>query len=409
MTLETPTQTKPISRNVVRLKIGKTSLAQRGIKSTNGNSKSIANSIVLAQIHLKAGNVRLENRSPIPLTRLLVGKTKAEAMVILPMIFRICGMAHAGAVESVFDGAVSKNTNILIRVENIREHCLHILKDDKGNITPIKKPDLSYPELIGLIDKFKTCLKNDRIEKNKDEIFELVHILEQYVINIVCDSPTISWVEALNLRELLKWADGSNSICGQKIRHAVNQNEPSLGAIAFNPLWSENSARTVWENANSGRYETGALARVYQFSVIQELYQLYGIGHGVRVMARMIDCIVMLEELKKMVKANVVQMENENHDRTLEPIRFSQIETARGKLLHRAVIEHDRVLSYDVMAPTDVNFHSKGPCYTALTNMVSKLKPQGQDVSNMTVKIKSNAETIIHNFDPCIGYEIEVF
>lgn len=408
MTLETPTQTKTISRNVVRLKIGKTSLAQRGIKSTNGNSQSIANSIVLAQIHLKTGNVRLENRLAIPLTRLLEGKTKSEAMMILPIIFRVCGMAHASAVESIFEGEVSRNASILMLVENIREHCLHISKNDKVGVMPLKKPDLSYPELMGLIDNFKTCLRNDWTTKNKDEISELVCTLEQYVIDIVCDTPTMSWVEALNFTDLLKWADGSNTICGQKIRHALHQNELSIGAIAFNPLWPENSVRTVWENAGSGYYETGSLVRVYQFPIIEELYQLYGFGHGVRVMARMIDCIVMLDELKKKVKLGGEPVENKSHDRPLEPIRFSHIETARGKLLHRAKIEQGRILSYDIIAPTDINFHSKGPCYTALKNMVSTLKLQGQGINNMTAKIKSNAETIIRDFDPCIGYEVEV-
>ena len=77
---------------------------------------------------------------------------------------------------------------------------------------------------------------------------------------------------------------------------------------------------------------------------------------------------------------------------------MAAVQTARGLLLHRARIVDDRVADYQIVAPTDWNFHPHGPAASALRKLAAKDAEALERRATMTVQA----------FDPCVAYRIEI-
>jgi len=71
--------------------------------------------------------------------------------------------------------------------------------------------------------------------------------------------------------------------------------------------------------------------------------------------------------------------------------------SARGWLLHRVVLSGDRVRSWQILAPTDWNFHPRGVLYRRLLGVrvaASQLQPLVND--------------LILSVDPCVSFEVSI-
>lgn len=75
------------------------------------------------------------------------------------------------------------------------------------------------------------------------------------------------------------------------------------------------------------------------------------------------------------------------------------VETARGRLHHHVELDDDgRVSRFQCLAPTEWNFHRRGPLARMLLGAVIPLDRGGQDA----------VEQLIAAFDPCVGYKVTV-
>ena len=73
------------------------------------------------------------------------------------------------------------------------------------------------------------------------------------------------------------------------------------------------------------------------------------------------------------------------------------METARGRLEHEVELDGEgRVRSYRVVAPTDVNFRSGGPCACALAALRAP----------SVAAAVSRARQIVLGFDPCVPWQV---
>ncbi|HIJ30976.1 MAG TPA: Ni,Fe-hydrogenase I large subunit, partial [Gammaproteobacteria bacterium] len=68
---------------------------------------------------------------------------------------------------------------------------------------------------------------------------------------------------------------------------------------------------------------------------------------------------------------------------------------ARGQLLHRVAVENSQIIRYQILAPTEWNFHPQG----VVTQALQQLEPD-------TATVKQQASLIIHAIDPCVGYDL---
>jgi uptake hydrogenase large subunit len=73
------------------------------------------------------------------------------------------------------------------------------------------------------------------------------------------------------------------------------------------------------------------------------------------------------------------------------------VEAARGRLTHRATLAGGVVSRYQILAPTEWNFHPQGVVARGLIGF-----PCGDETT-----FSRQAELFIKAVDPCVGYRLE--
>ena len=74
------------------------------------------------------------------------------------------------------------------------------------------------------------------------------------------------------------------------------------------------------------------------------------------------------------------------------------VETARGLLLHRVRLVDGRVAHYQIVAPTEWNFHPDGALVRGLRTMVA----------DDDETLEQRARLAVQALDPCVAFRIEV-
>jgi coenzyme F420-reducing hydrogenase alpha subunit len=77
---------------------------------------------------------------------------------------------------------------------------------------------------------------------------------------------------------------------------------------------------------------------------------------------------------------------------------IAQVEAARGLLVHRVVLQAERVARYQILAPTEWNFHPAG----VLAEGLKGLQADSMD------ELHQQAALLINAIDPCVGYELRI-
>jgi len=76
---------------------------------------------------------------------------------------------------------------------------------------------------------------------------------------------------------------------------------------------------------------------------------------------------------------------------------LAAVETARGMLLHRARLVDQHVADYQIVAPTEWNFHPAGALATGLLGLES----------SDDVQLQGAARLAVHALDPCVAFRVE--
>lgn len=79
-------------------------------------------------------------------------------------------------------------------------------------------------------------------------------------------------------------------------------------------------------------------------------------------------------------------------------IGLAQLEAARGRLVHRVELVDGRIGRYQIVAPTEWNFHPHGPVATGLRKL-----PNVDDTA-----LRLAAGLLISGVDPCVDYVLSL-
>jgi Ni,Fe-hydrogenase I large subunit len=74
------------------------------------------------------------------------------------------------------------------------------------------------------------------------------------------------------------------------------------------------------------------------------------------------------------------------------------VEAARGRLVHRVELEQNVVQRYQILAPTEWNFHPAGTAATLLKQLPA----------NNEADLRQQAELVINSVDPCVRYKVVI-
>ncbi len=142
--------------------------------------------------------------------------------------------------------------------------------------------------------------------------------------------------------------------------------------------------------------ETSALTRQRSHPLVQALMQVCGNALMTRWAARLLELAEIPQRLRRLLgelgRDQTTTADNGSAD------GLAQVEAVRGRLVHRVRIEDGLISRFQVLAPTEWNFHPRG----LLCKSLEALPPLETD------QLEKLARLVIDAIDPCVGYRLAV-
>lgn len=315
--------------------------------------------------------------------RLLVGKTPAQALALVPLLFSLCGKAQRAVAAAALAAAVGeaagrgKVERRPVRIEALQETVWRLLLD--------------WPEALG-------CGRRDAAFANLHRRLATAtaadtDAIEQLLAAEIYGVEPQAWragtrpAAALATRLLA----AAEALPATAIRATASPLLPPLCAAAAAGLLggggSDFHRAPVFDDQPA---ETGALARhAAEPSVAARLAA--GDPLAARLEARLLDLCALREVLAAAPEAVAAHAPEAG-------VGVAVTDTARGQLIHRVRVAAGRIADYVVVAPTEWNFHPQGGWRAELL---------GRRVVDRDAAI-AQARSLILSLDPCVAYEITV-
>jgi hypothetical protein len=307
----------------------------------------------LARTDGKISAVSVASERPA-VAQALRGRAADAAVRMVPLLFALCGKAQGRAAELALAAArgqaCAPHLDATIEAEAMREHLWRWLLD--------------LPPLLG-----ESALK----------------------VEFVAAASQIASGQRTGLDALLRDPRMEN-LCRrladmEDVADAAPRCLPSLDAQASLALWPQFNAGFCREPEWLGQAaETGALARRRGRPGISEK-------------AFAARWLVRLEELQNWSqgKAGV----GAGGTASAVPVATGRgralVETARGLLMHEIALDGERIADYFIVAPTEWNFHPRGPLAGWL---------MGRDAVDRQA-VEAFAARAVAALDPCVRWELE--
>jgi coenzyme F420-reducing hydrogenase alpha subunit len=326
-------------------------------------------------------DVSIANRRPLDLASHLVGLTPNEALHRIAAVFSVCriaqGLAGSMAVEQALgiDPGPSQNAAraLLLRGETVLEHATCVLLD--WPVLLGKRPigfrtvkalrvsladiwDCIYPDGDwmrpggGWLAPDKTAL-TARLDAAEDAIVEA---------RLALPLDTAGWQD---------WVRGARGPAAELFRLLEQEGWEGCGASGVTLLDSFDEtaldrrlaadgdgsfvAQPEWE---SGPRETGPLARRLADPLVQAVVAQHGRGLAARFLAQCVETTWCLVEMRDL--AEEIYRDRNSPIPEGDGVGLGLVEAARGWLAHRVEIADGRIRRYQILAPTEWNFHPRG-------------------------------------------------
>ena len=334
-------------------------------------------------------HVRISAQRPLAAAQLFAGKSPAETVATLPLLYNVCGMAQAQAAVSAIEQALDltappdthRARHLLVLFETAREHLARVLLDWPA-LFGFDRPRSDLGWLGRLLPTLRNALGDGRTDPFqpgatarpdpaplKTEIARLERILESDILGI---APR-RWLALAGTGPLATWARTNDAIAARSVTFQLDRGWAEQGQATCRPLpqpldrarladalaQAETTgfvARPVWEQQPR---ETGPLARQLDHPLVQAVRDRFGDGLLARWVARLVELAALPQRLRAVLNGN-------------EPIPDATAPSsgeglaARGRLHHRVVLGSERIRDYQILAPTEWNFHPEGMAAQAL-------------------------------------------
>lgn len=372
--------------------------------------------------------VVLSSSRPVHAAKIFVGKSPEQVLTTIPLLYSICGIAQSRASLT----AIEKNLKIdstpeletardmLVLVENAKEHLFRLFID-WPKLFGLKTSNSNLPYLSQLITEFKSILfengeafsLDSKLNSSLKYTDYLIVKLDQYLQQHVFCQPIEDWLKINNSKTLQHWAQQCDTVAANSIDIIYQQDWCSQGSAKCEPLplFDETDLLKQFNAADAEKFialpqwqghccETTTLTRQLKQPLIQALHQEYQAALITRWVARLVELANIPHQLRSMLQqlteaeTKTANTENKNNVHGL-----AQIEAARGRLVHHVNIEQGIISKYQILAPTEWNFHPQGLVAKSLGNLLSNTENKN---------LEKLAHLMINAIDPCVGYQLRV-
>lgn len=354
----------------------------------------------------KVRHVEIESTRPLHTSRLFIGKTPEQTLKMLPLLFNVCGVAQAFAAFQALgiaqNSAETAARNLLLNVEIVREHCWWLLiHTDKARLAPFLKYGTEFKKAL-FVDGNAFSL-NSRLKIQPAQLENLIFQLEND-LNTLFENGRESLLQAENENDLSHWLEENSNVPANLLRELLAKGYQHLGQspLQLLPELADVELLTEFEKVNFSKtptwrdecYETSCLNRQQNQPLIADLLKKYGNGLVTRLISRLLE----LAAMPNLLRQNVSEMQTPKNSTEKTSVGISQIQASRGLLIHKVEIQNGLISNYQIVAPTEWNFHPNGVAALSLNSLDAKNK----------ALLQTQATLIINAIDPCVGFELVI-
>lgn len=335
-------------------------------------------------------DVAIRPRSRPPLTRLFAGKPASRLPSVLPRLFSVCSMAHQVAFLSAVEAARGEDASLEIEhgrvVAVVAERLTELLRGlfvgrltlDGAGAAAVRAMMEATAVLGGSIaERGEAVSRREAVAKIRASLAALGIASEE-------QTPGAGSALAVHLANF----DGDAllpPVVEQSFLSAADDLEIVMRLLADGAIFSDAP------DLHGRIPETGVWAR----RVGREPILPPGAGPAERLKARIAE----VARLCAFLEADDGTVE----DGVLQSYRLGTgrgagaVECARGRLYHAVELDDkDRIVRFEFLAPTEWNFHARGPLVRSLQGSVLAGGRQGLDA----------VRTLVGSFDPCVGFSL---
>ncbi|WP_333877430.1 nickel-dependent hydrogenase large subunit [Methylobacter sp.] len=370
----------------------------------------------------KVSGVQIASSRPESIAKVLIGKTPEQVLEIVPLLFTLCGNAQAyaamlacrSALGMMEEPELDSARDLLVQLETLREHAWRILLDwpvfiglaqDKKALVRLLKFDALFKRHLfrhGEAFKFDSCLNVDTAQ-----LLQLIDELEVLIDISIFNDQLAEFKELADEVQLKNWLRQNNALPASLLNHlysrnwaAIGKNNiaclPELEAEVLNRELQRQDLATFSRMPHwQGRcFETTLLNRQLSQPLIAGMHRCYGNGLIVRMLSRLLEVALIPSQLRQLlmrIKLPTINVVNDG-------IGLAQVQAARGLLIHRLELRQGRVDDYQIIAPTEWNFHPEGVVAQGLKQL------QAENLNDL----QRQAELYINAVDPCVQYALNL-
>lgn len=366
-----------------------------------------------------AAEVSIHSSRPVRAASVFQGRSIVDSQRMIPLLFSICATAQSCAGVRACEQALGvpataqteRLRDALVNMETLREHLWRILLDwpaylgeqahrqgmaevvaIQGDYRQALCPGASVFQLGGLDCKTDTEALTGVLQR-----FDA--LLQQRIFGM----PPGEWLALAGPREFADWVAGERTVAArltQWVRQAGWGDAGACESEALPPL-SAAQLHSAMQNAGFVSQpqwlgqcrETSCLTRVHS-PLLRALQASDGRGLLVRLVARLTEIAQLAGRLPPEAQNAPSSM---NADAIALHSGVGQVAAARGQLVHCVTLNGDYIGSYQILAPTEWNFHPQGVVVRALCTL------RGEPDA-----VERQARLLIEAIDPCVGYELSV-
>ncbi len=372
--------------------------------------------------------VRIHSTRPVHAAKILINKTPEQALSIVPLIFHVCRIAQSRAALST----LQQNLNItpqtteeyardlLVLSETAKEHLLKIqlnwptLFQQKQTTTPLNYLGTLLNDFTHSLFKAGNAFSlNSQFQLDNTALSHHIATLERYLEQHIFTQKPDEWRHMHSIEQLRDWAKQSQHIAAYSIQHICEHRWASQGHSTCSPLPALNQqqlitkidtphaeqfiAQPTWQGQH---HETNSLSRQAQHPLIRQLQHEFDNGLITRWTARLVELAQIPQAMRKL--QHMMQQHQTTTKATTTQHGLSQVEAARGRLIHRSQIRQNtqqpRIKQYQIVAPTEWNFHPQGLIQQSLCHIKARNQQEHKHLANL----------IINAIDPCVAYQLSI-
>jgi len=372
-------------------------------------------------------DVLIRSSRPVLASRVLVGKELGEAAAGLPALFSICATAQSCACTRACEEAlglqripeVDRVRLLLVDAETVKEHLWRMLLDWPRFLG--ETPDApAMARVLAAFNRLRQALNRTGglfrlgasvVEADRAIAAECLHELAAVTAGWVLGSPPGRWLEMVGTADdLIAWSRNTQTPAARLLRTLGDAGWadlgfspvralPSLSGVELEALLGgENAsgfiAAPLWQGAPA---ETSPFTRNRGSSAVTGLTTRLGNGLLPRLAAQLVEVAALQRGLRDGLFGSPAAVPP-LATATADGAAISQIQAARGLLVHRVATDGQRVTDYRILAPTEWNFHPHGPVARGLAS----LQPADDEV------LRRQATLFVTAVDPCVEYDMTI-